>query len=139
MTEDSAKKNERVATTQEVAKGTVSTSQNYGELHYAVVRAKGKQYTVRSGSKITIDRINVPVGEEVALEDVLLIGDTSDESAPRIIGAPFVTGASVRATVVRHFRGKKVIIFKKRQRSRYTLKKGHRQEQTEILIERIAV
>lgn len=107
--------------------------------HYAVMKAKGKQFTVSAGTVLVIDRIAVEVGQEISFDDVLLIGDSSDANSPRLVGAPFVAGASVRATVVRHLRGKKLIIFKKRQRSRYTLKKGHRQEQTEVRIERIAV
>ena len=102
---------------------------------YAVVRSGGKQYRAEVGATIDVDRLPQEVGESIALDDVLLVAN--DEEVQ--IGAPTVEGASVTATVVEQFRGKKIIVYKYRQRTNYRRKQGHRQYYTRLRIDEIRV
>ncbi len=100
---------------------------------FAVVKAGGKQYKVEQGSVLDIESIDGEAGDSVTLEEVLLIASDKDIK----IGQPLVKGASVSAKIVKQKRGPKLIIFKKRRRHRYSLKKGHRQELTTIQVDTI--
>ena len=100
---------------------------------YAIIRSGGKQYRAEIGATIDVDRLAQDVGETIDLSDVLLIaGD--DETK---IGQPLVEGARVSATVVEQFRGKKIIVYKYRQRTNYRRKLGHRQYYTRLRIDDI--
>ncbi len=101
---------------------------------YAVVKTGGKQYRVAAGEKLKVEQIPADVGAEVTLDQVLMVGE--GESVK--IGAPFVTGATVKATVVSHGRHDKVKIFKMRRRKHYQKHQGHRQNYTEVRIEGIS-
>lgn len=101
---------------------------------YAIIRASGKQFKVQAGSKIQTDRLEVAVGQEVVWNDVLLLRQGEQIS----VGAPTVSGASVKAKVVRHLRAPKVLIFKKRSKKGYKKMIGHRQDLTELAIEIIS-
>ncbi|MGH7841629.1 MAG: 50S ribosomal protein L21 [Candidatus Binataceae bacterium] len=101
---------------------------------FAIVKTGGKQYRVGAGDQITVERIAGEVGAEVALSEVLAIGD-ADASA---VGNPTVANASVRAKIVQQPRGTKVIVFKKKRRKNYRRKRGHRQELTVLRIEEIS-
>ncbi len=100
---------------------------------YAIIRSGGKQYRAEVGETIDVDRLPQQVGESIEIADVLLIAD-GDETR---IGQPHVDGASVSATVVDQFRGKKIIVYKYRQRTNYRRKQGHRQYYTRLRIEDI--
>ena len=100
---------------------------------YAVVKTGGKQYKVASGEKLKIEQLQANVGDEVSLDQVLLVADGEAIS----VGAPTVPGAVVSAKVLSHGRGKKVRIFKLRRRKHYKKQQGHRQNYTELLIEKI--
>ncbi len=102
---------------------------------YAVIRTGGKQYKVAAGGKLKIESLPVEVGSEVEIQDVLMVADGDKIS----VGAPTVAGASVKATVLSHGRGAKVIIFKMRRRKHYRKTQGHRQNYTEIRIDGITV
>ena len=102
---------------------------------YAVVKTGGKQYTVEPGKKVTVDRLAGSVGDAVTLGDVLLV--SAGESAVKV-GTPLLSGASVKAKIVAQSRAKKVVIYKKRIKTGYTKKQGHRQDQTQLLIESIS-
>ncbi len=102
---------------------------------YAVIRTGGKQYKVAAGGKLKIESLPVEVGSEVEIQDVLMVSDGEKIS----IGAPTVAGAVVKATVLSHGRGQKVIIFKMRRRKHYRKTQGHRQNYTEIRIDGITV
>lgn len=91
---------------------------------YAVVRTGGKQYRVAQNDVIRVERLAGEAGEEIVLGDVLMVGGEGD---PRI-GSPTVAGASVKATIVDQIRGDKVIVFKKKRRTTYRHKRGHRQQ-----------
>ncbi|MCL4141881.1 UNVERIFIED_CONTAM: hypothetical protein GTU68_022286 [Idotea baltica] len=101
---------------------------------YAVVKTGGKQYKVSPGTILEVEKLIGEVGANVVLDEVLLV---SDEKGLEI-GRPQVSGASVKAKIVQHFRGDKKIIFKKLRRHDSRLKKGHRQNLTRIEIEEIA-
>ena len=101
---------------------------------YAVVRTGGKQVRVRPGDAVRVEKLAGAVGEHVTLGEVLLLG--GGESADRV-GTPLVAGASVVATITAQERGPKITIFKMKRRKGYRRKQGHRQEYTELLIDRI--
>jgi len=101
---------------------------------YAVIETGGKQYRVMSGQKIEIERLPVEAGQDVTLDKVLAVSDGSSLK----VGTPWVEGASVVLTVVQHFRGKKVVNFKKKRRKGYHRKVGHRQELTLAEVKSVA-
>jgi large subunit ribosomal protein L21 len=103
---------------------------------YAVIRTGGKQYRVASGQVVKVERLDGEVGETVAFDQVLMVGD--DQGEPKI-GAPLVTGAQVTAEVLEQGKGPKVIVFKKKRRKNYRRRRGHRQLQTVLRIRDIAV
>ncbi len=97
---------------------------------YAVIKTGGKQYKVAAGEKLKIESLGVEVGEQVTLDQVLMVVDGANVS----VGSPTVAGAKVEATVLSHGRGKKVKIFKLRRRKHYKRQQGHRQNYTEVVI-----
>jgi large subunit ribosomal protein L21 len=101
---------------------------------YAVIKTGGKQYRVCAGQKLKIEQIPADIGQEISLDQVLSVG----EGESLQIGAPFVAGASVRATVLAQGRHDKVKIFKMRRRKHYQKHLGHRQNYTEIRIDAVA-
>jgi large subunit ribosomal protein L21 len=100
---------------------------------FAIVKTGGKQYRVGAGDQIVVERIRGEVGSEIALGEVLAIGD-AEASA---VGQPTVPNAVVRAKIVQQPRGSKIIVFKKKRRKNYRRKRGHRQELTVLRIEEI--
>lgn len=100
---------------------------------YAIIKSGGKQYRVRSGEQLRVEALAAEVGASVSLEEVLLVG--SGDAVK--VGAPLVSGAVVKATVVSHGRGDKVRIFKLRRRKHYQKTQGHRQSYTELRIDEI--
>ena len=102
---------------------------------YAIIRSGGKQYRAEVGATIDVDRLPNEVGESLDISDVLLVVD----GERRAIGQPRVAGASVSATVVEQFRGKKIIVYKYRQRTNYRRKQGHRQYYTRLRIDDISL
>ncbi|HEY7656295.1 MAG TPA: 50S ribosomal protein L21 [Burkholderiales bacterium] len=101
---------------------------------YAVIQTGGKQYRVSAGEKLKIERIAGDVGQEIVLDQVLLVAD----GGALKLGAPLVAGARVKARVLKHGRGDKVRIFKLNRRKHYRRTQGHRQNYTEIEILGIA-
>jgi large subunit ribosomal protein L21 len=100
---------------------------------YAVIKSGGKQYRVESGAKLRLESLSADVGANVSFDQVLLVG-TGDGVK---VGAPLVSGALVKATVLGHGRGDKVKIFKLRRRKHYIKNQGHRQSYTEVRIDDI--
>ncbi|MBI1965034.1 MAG: 50S ribosomal protein L21 [Betaproteobacteria bacterium] len=101
---------------------------------YAVVKTGGKQYRVSAGEKLKIERLPASVGDEIVLDQVLMV---ADGQAVRM-GAPLLGGARVTARVLAHGRGEKVRIFKLQRRKHTRKTQGHRQNYTEIEILGIA-
>jgi large subunit ribosomal protein L21 len=102
---------------------------------YAVIKTGGKQYRVTSGDKLKIEMLAADVGSEVTFDQVLMIGGDGDMK----LGAPLLSGASVKATVLAQGRGDKIRIFKMRRRKHYRKSQGHRQHYTEVQISNISV
>ena len=100
---------------------------------YAVIKTGGKQYRVAAGQKLKIEQIPADIGQEITLDQVLSVGEGDQLK----IGAPLVTGAVVKATVLAQGRHDKVKIFKMRRRKHYQKRQGHRQNYTELRIEAI--
>jgi large subunit ribosomal protein L21 len=97
---------------------------------YAVIKTGGKQYKVAAGENIKVEQIAADVGQEIVIDQVLAVGSGADLK----VGAPWVSGASVKATVVGHGKHDKVRIFKMRRRKHYQKHGGHRQTYTELQI-----
>jgi large subunit ribosomal protein L21 len=104
-------------------------------MKYAIIEAGGKQYRAVEGSTIEVDRMDVEVGQKVDLGSVLLLVD-GDEIA---VGAPLVDKAMIRATVVEHVKGPKIVIFRYRPKKRIRVKTGHRQQYTRLQVNSIEV
>ncbi len=101
---------------------------------YAIVDIAGQQFKVEAGKKIYVHRLADEVGSSVTFDKVLL---TDNDGAVKV-GTPYVDGASVKAKVLEHLKGNKVIVFKKIRRKGFDKKNGHRQCLTQIEIESIA-
>ena len=102
---------------------------------YAIIRTGGKQYQVSAGSLLRVEKISGNVGDTVELKDVLAVIGDSDTR----IGKPTVEGAVVTATIVEQDKAKKVLVFKKKRRKGYRVKRGHRQMYTALRIADISV
>lgn len=100
---------------------------------YAIVEIAGQQFKVAKDQKVFVHRLATEEGKKVTFDNVLLL----DNDGAVTIGAPAIDGAAVEAKVVKHLRGDKVIVFKKKRRKGYRVKNGHRQSLTEITIENI--
>jgi len=99
----------------------------------AVIKTGGKQYLVTPGQKIKIEKVNKKEGDEVPFNEVLLL----QKGKKLEVGVPLVKGAKVIGKVLRHGKGEKIIVFKYRRKTRYKVKKGHRQSFSEIEILKI--
>jgi large subunit ribosomal protein L21 len=113
----------------------VRRSEDWRKHMYAIVESGGKQYKAVPGTTIEVDRLHVDEGAQIDLDQVLLVADDGDIN----VGTPMVKGATVKATVVEHFKGKKIIVFKYIPRERYRRKRGHRQQFTRLQIDDISV
>ena len=97
---------------------------------YAIIETGGKQYRVKEGDTITVERLGDEAGGDITLDRVLMVGGAGSTK----IGTPVVDGASVTARVEEHFRGEKLVIFKYKPKKRYRRRTGHRQELTRLTI-----
>ena len=100
---------------------------------YAVIRSGGKQYTVRPGDTFNVEKLDGDAGVSIDLTDVLLVSDGDTLN----VGTPTVVGASVRAEIVEHGKGDKIIVFKYKPKIRYRKRTGHRQHYTRLRITEI--
>ena len=96
---------------------------------YAIIETGGKQYRVEEGSKLRVESLDAEVGGEVVLDKVLMLG-----GGTLSVGAPYVANAAVRAEVVEHGRGDKIMVFKKWRRNDSRRMQGHRQNFTTLKI-----
>ena len=101
---------------------------------YAIVEIAGQQFKVQKDQRVYVHRLEEEEGKDVEFGKVLLLDDNGKVS----VGAPVIEGAKVKAKVLRHLKGDKVIVFKKKRRKGYKVKNGHRQYLTQILIEGIS-
>ena len=102
---------------------------------YAIVEAGGKQLRVEPGRFYDIDRMAIDEDEQVTLDRVLFVNNDGDA----VVGQPLIEGASVSATVMRHLRGRKIIVYKMRPKKKTRKKQGHRQELTRLMIDAISL
>ena len=100
---------------------------------YAVIKTGGKQYQVKEGDILKIEKLNVEEGSTVDFDEVLLV---SNESGVKV-GSPFVEGAKVSAVVLEHGKNRKIVVFKYKAKKGYSKKQGHRQPFTRVRINSI--
>lgn len=100
---------------------------------YAIVNIQGQQMKVEEGQQVYVHRLAEDEGKKVEFKDVLLL----DNDGKVKVGTPTVKGSSVKAKVISHLKGDKVIVFKKKRRKGYRVKNGHRQSFSKIEIEKI--
>ncbi|MFJ1442130.1 50S ribosomal protein L21 [Capnocytophaga canimorsus] len=100
---------------------------------YAIVEIAGQQFKVAKDQKVFVHRLQIEEGKSISFGNVLLL----DDNGAITLGAPAIEGASVEAKVLKHLKGDKVIVFRKKRRKGFKVKNGHRQYLTEILIESI--
>ena len=102
---------------------------------YAIVEIAGQQFKVSKDLKVYVHRLSDNEGDAISFAKVLLL----DDNGAITLGAPAVEGASVEAQVLRHLKGDKVIVFKKKRRKGYKKRNGHRQYLTQIQISGITL
>jgi len=118
-----------------IGRKTAARKKASADSGYAIIRTGGKQYQVSTGSLLRVEKIAGNVGDTVELQDVLAVSDGDNIT----IGKPTVTGAVVTARIVEQDKAKKVLVFKKKRRKGYRVKRGHRQMFTSLEISGIAV
>jgi large subunit ribosomal protein L21 len=102
---------------------------------YAIIETGGKQIRVEAGRFYDIELLDVEENGAVEIDRVLLVADGDSIT----VGQPTVAGAKVKGTVVRHFRARKVIVYKMQPKKKTRKKRGHRQEVTRLMIDSIEV
>ena len=99
----------------------------------AVIKTGGKQYSVRTGQILKVEKLDGKKGDNISFTQVLAIADSTKNN----IGTPLVEGAQVDAKIIDQIRGDKIVVFKKRKRQNYRSTKGHRQFLTVLKINNI--
>lgn len=99
---------------------------------YAVIRTGGKQYTVKPGDVLQVEKLEQDLGAEFVISDVLLLGGDTTH-----IGEPLVKNAKVTVVVTKQARSRKVIVFKKKRRHSFRKFKNHKQPFTELFVKSI--
>lgn len=100
---------------------------------YAIIETGGKQYKVQEGDVVFVEKLSAEVNSTVELTDVLAVS----KDGKLVVGTPNVAGAKVTATVLKHDKEKKVVVFKYKKKKDYRKKQGHRQPYTQLKIEKI--
>jgi len=104
-------------------------------MKYAVVESGGKQYIVREGERVDVDRLPLEIGSKVEFQDVLYFAKDGDVK----VGTPLVKGAKVTGKVVDQIKAKKILVFKYIPKERVRRRRGHRQRYTRVEIDKISV
>lgn len=97
---------------------------------YAIIKTGGKQYKVKKGDVVAVEKLAGKKGDKMKFESVLMV---SDEKSPKI-GRPYIEGASVGGEIDAQTRAKKIIVYKKKRRRGYEVRRGHRQDLTKVKI-----
>ncbi|MCK9267539.1 MAG: 50S ribosomal protein L21 [Alkaliphilus sp.] len=100
---------------------------------YAIIETGGKQYRVKEGDILLVEKLEAEQGDIVTIEDVLAVS----KDGKLTVGSPIVDGAKVEAKVIAQGKSKKVIIFKYKPKKDYRKKRGHRQPYTKLVIDKI--
>lgn len=93
---------------------------------FAIIETGGKQYKVSEGDELFVEKLDVEAESEVVFDKVLMVEGK--------VGTPYVEGATVKATVVKHGKGKKIIVYKYKSKKNYHKKQGHRQPYTKVKV-----
>jgi large subunit ribosomal protein L21 len=104
-------------------------------MSYAIIETGGKQLRVEPGRFYDIELLPVEPGNSYTIDKVLLVNDNDEVT----IGQPFVEGATVEGTVLRHLRGRKILVYKMKPKKKTRKKRGHRQEITRLTIDSITI
>jgi large subunit ribosomal protein L21 len=102
---------------------------------YAIIETGGKQLRVEPGRFYDVERLAVDEDSAVTIDRVFFVDNDGEAS----VGQPLVEGATVEATVLRHLRGRKIIVYKMRPKKKTRKKQGHRQELTRLMINSISL
>jgi len=102
---------------------------------HAIIETGGKQYRVKEGDQVFIEKLQVEAEDKVTFDSILAVFDGDDAK----IGTPYVKGAKVEASVVKNGKSKKVIVYKMHAKKGYRRKQGHRQPYTKVQIDKISV
>ena len=102
---------------------------------YAIFESGGKQHRAEPGQRVCLEHLDAADGDTISFDRVLLVRDHDAGSC--WIGTPYLEGATVSATVLSHYRDRKVIVFKRKRRKGYRKKQGHRQARVQVLVEGI--
>jgi len=100
---------------------------------FAVIKTGGKQYVVKEGDLLDVEKLGLEAGRKLLFEQVLLI----DDGGNTIVGTPLVPNACVKAGVVEEFKDDKILVFKKKRRKQFRRTRGHRQQLTKVKVEKI--
>ncbi len=100
---------------------------------YAVIETGGKQYKVTNDDVVFVEKLAVEAGEKIKFDKVLLVSDEGKVT----VGKPYVEGAEVSATVLKHGKNKKVLMMRYKPKKDLRRKRGHRQQYTQVKIEAI--
>jgi len=102
---------------------------------HAIIETGGKQYRVKEGDVIFLEKLPVEADETISFSNILAILDDKNSK----IGSPYVKGASVNASIIKHGKSKKIIVYKMHAKKGYRRKQGHRQPYTKVQIDKIVV
>ena len=102
---------------------------------YAIIKTGGKQYRVREGDTVDVEKLEGDIGDSIKFDDVLM----TSLKGKIMVGSPTVTNATVAAEITEHGRGEKLTVFKYKSKTRSRVKKGHRQPYTSLLIQDISI
>ncbi len=104
-------------------------------MKYAVIESGGKQYIAREGEMVDVDRLSLEEGEKVKFDLVLLVSDDGKTQ----VGTPYLDNVEVKGSVVAQVKGPKIIVFRYKPKERYRVRKGHRQQYTRVMVDKISV
>lgn len=102
---------------------------------FAVIKTGGKQYIVREGDLLSLEKLEGNAGDAIGFSDVLLVADDAGEKVT--VGTPLVSGATVEGKIMEQGKGKKILVVKYKPKVHYRRKRGHRQLFTKVKVEKI--
>ena len=102
-------------------------------MDYAIIKTGGKQYRVKQGDVLDVEKLALDVGSIAEFDEVLAVSENGQVN----FGSPTLSGAKVTAEVQSHYKDRKVIVFKYKSKTRYRRKQGHRQNYTRLLLQGI--
>jgi len=100
---------------------------------YAIIETGGKQYKIRQGDVLRVEKLDAEAGQSVEVTKVLAVGGEDGLS----VGRPFIEGAKVVMKVMEHGKGEKILVFKYKPKKKYRRLRGHRQQYSKVVIDEI--